>query len=807
MASLFTPPFLDVGAGITPSDGALLYFNVVGSETDKNVYTTAAATTPHANPVVADSKGVFPQIFLSGDYDWVLTDKNGVQKNTGSVSELATPNSQDAWLAYSETPTQTSTTTFTVAGDQTATFQVGRRLKAVDSSDLYGTITSSAFSSVTTVTVLLDTGVLSGSLASVLVGISSTEREIGAATANFWDGTATGVNRTLTDKLNNRVNGEDKGADNTGATDSTASLTDDNFTQNSVVHLGNGLFKMNKWMEDVSLDGNGSSTNIEPFSEVTNDGFALSLGGHVLPHGNWDKHWVRDLSIDTGGSAAAGGCIRFDDEDVLDGSDLSSGSYVLENLSLRANNGICVKSEFGSIGNIFNHLAYHTSDYGHWAQNNQFSLQHTGANTWNQCHWQRIDLAAVYLNDTAAGRGGWTFNQNIMEQNYGFGIFAKSIAGTENASTVPLTLNQMWFEKNGTEATPPGPTTVTIDSVVYTPKDMYFENFNSIVLNGTYTKSMDVLGSDVACYDCRHDSSTGYYSVTKDARSTINLTNPSGSSGFGSVNEWSHTAPSSIPAYASNASPSLRMAHRALQASATTRTVNSIAFEKAAYTWVGSPTVSQITTDGLIHSACTEVTASASTTVYATEASSEIPGYYANRTNVTGITQANPAVVTDVGHGLATGTRINIVNVTGMIEVNTNTYVVTKLTADTYEINVDSTSFTPYVSGGTTGTSKYWVVLSIAVKVISGIDNIETFVMAGASNVATVRTGVVDEWVTTVCMVDMQAQPTLNSVLPRLTAGSGGACTVRIADYQCSAFKTKQEASDFIHSGIYEYTA
>ena len=90
MAGLLTLPFFDVGAGISPADGALLYFNVVGSETDKDTYTTAAATTPHANPIVADSKGVFPAIYLSGDYDWVLTDKNLVQINTGSVSEFAT---------------------------------------------------------------------------------------------------------------------------------------------------------------------------------------------------------------------------------------------------------------------------------------------------------------------------------------------------------------------------------------------------------------------------------------------------------------------------------------------------------------------------------------------------------------------------------------------------------------------------------------------------------------------------------------------------------------------------------------------
>jgi hypothetical protein len=96
MASLFTPPFLDIGAGLQPADGALLNFYVVGSGTRKNTFTTAAATagTEHANPVVADALGVFPAIYIQGDYDWVLTDKNAVQKNTGSVSEFVTGSGQ-----------------------------------------------------------------------------------------------------------------------------------------------------------------------------------------------------------------------------------------------------------------------------------------------------------------------------------------------------------------------------------------------------------------------------------------------------------------------------------------------------------------------------------------------------------------------------------------------------------------------------------------------------------------------------------------------------------------------------------------
>ena len=88
---------MDVGSGITPSDGAKLAFKIVGSDTDKDTYTTAAGASgpSHANPVIADSVGVFAQIFLIGDYDWILTNKNDVQISTGSVSEFVTTGSSE----------------------------------------------------------------------------------------------------------------------------------------------------------------------------------------------------------------------------------------------------------------------------------------------------------------------------------------------------------------------------------------------------------------------------------------------------------------------------------------------------------------------------------------------------------------------------------------------------------------------------------------------------------------------------------------------------------------------------------------
>ena len=69
---------------------------------------------------------------------------------------------------------------------------------------------------------------------------------------------------------------------------------------------------------------------------------------------------------------------------------------------------------------------------------------------------------------------------------------------------------------------------------------------------------------------------------------------------------------------------------------------------------------------------------------------------------ISNITNANPAVVTATAHGFVTGNLISIADVTGMTEVNGNSYIITVLTPDTFELNgVDSSSYGIYSSGGT----------------------------------------------------------------------------------------------------------
>jgi hypothetical protein len=74
--------------------------------------------------------------------------------------------------------------------------------------------------------------------------------------------------------------------------------------------------------------------------------------------------------------------------------------------------------------------------------------------------------------------------------------------------------------------------------------------------------------------------------------------------------------------------------------------------------------------------------------------------------SISGITQANPAVVTATSHGYNNGDHVIINSVTGMVEVNGKTFKVANKTTNTFELqdvdgnNIDSSSFTAYVSGG-----------------------------------------------------------------------------------------------------------
>ncbi|WP_421782602.1 hypothetical protein [Kiloniella litopenaei] len=74
------------------------------------------------------------------------------------------------WLDWGHTPTYVATDKFSVPGDQTAAYTVGRRVRITDSGTKYGTITAASYTSLTTVTIELDSGTLS-SPSAVALGV------------------------------------------------------------------------------------------------------------------------------------------------------------------------------------------------------------------------------------------------------------------------------------------------------------------------------------------------------------------------------------------------------------------------------------------------------------------------------------------------------------------------------------------------------------------------------------------------------------------------------------------------------------
>jgi len=142
---------------------------IAGSSTLATTFTSASEATPNANSntlastVILNAAGLNPAggFWLSSgvSYKFVIRNASGVVvetvDNITGVTSAAASNTQ--WVASGVAPTFVSGTSFTLAGDQTTAFHVGRRQQfTVTAGTVYGTITVSAFAALSTITVLMD---------------------------------------------------------------------------------------------------------------------------------------------------------------------------------------------------------------------------------------------------------------------------------------------------------------------------------------------------------------------------------------------------------------------------------------------------------------------------------------------------------------------------------------------------------------------------------------------------------------------------------------------------------------------------
>ena len=165
MAYYLSPVFQDAqlatSTGI-PLVGGKLYTYLSSSTTLATVYQDDAGGSSHTNPIILNARGEPPApIWINGGQSikFALHDAADVPIRTiDDVTGIGDPtgitNTVSEWMTFSHAPTYVSAASFTVAGNQTADLNVGRRVKIpVSGNTSYGTITASTFGVVTTVTI------------------------------------------------------------------------------------------------------------------------------------------------------------------------------------------------------------------------------------------------------------------------------------------------------------------------------------------------------------------------------------------------------------------------------------------------------------------------------------------------------------------------------------------------------------------------------------------------------------------------------------------------------------------------------
>jgi hypothetical protein len=169
----------------SPANGAKLFSYAANTTTKQPTYADLAGSSQNANPIVLDAGGNIPasgEVRLTAGvaYKFVLAPANDTDPPASPywTKDYVSGVTDSSSVTASEwnlgpTPTYISANSFSLVGDQTAVFTVGRRVKTVNTGGtLYGTVISATYSSVTTVVIAVDgVGSIDSGLSSVSYGI------------------------------------------------------------------------------------------------------------------------------------------------------------------------------------------------------------------------------------------------------------------------------------------------------------------------------------------------------------------------------------------------------------------------------------------------------------------------------------------------------------------------------------------------------------------------------------------------------------------------------------------------------------
>ena len=206
-------PFLDLNGD--PYSGAQLFAYTAGSATKVTLTQDEAGVVSHANPIILNTRGEIANGAGATKLAWqeegtkldlVLAPSTDTDPPVSAISTWEdmsgindTTTTNDQWVG-GPAPTYVSASTFTLVGDQTTEFHVGRRLKTTNTGGtVYGTISVSAYTSLTTITIITDSSTLDSGLSAVSYGfLTQTNKSLPLDASAVYIGTAQGTADVLT---------------------------------------------------------------------------------------------------------------------------------------------------------------------------------------------------------------------------------------------------------------------------------------------------------------------------------------------------------------------------------------------------------------------------------------------------------------------------------------------------------------------------------------------------------------------------------------------------------------------------------
>lgn len=219
----------------------------------------------------------------------------------------------------------------------------------------------------------------------------------------------------------------------------------------------------------------------------------IDFGRHAE---DWNFYSIKNLAFDGNGKQSDG--VRFNDK--TPGLEEFGGRWSFRYCKFtNAKRGAF--HEKGNIGNRYRDCSFKNNDFGLYLMSpSGGEVMHTGATYMEGGEVSGSALAGIYVNDSQEGTGQHTFNNVIIEDNPGFGVFMDLNGKVPYSGVV---FDNVWLESNATSPS------VTIGGQTYTPRNIRLDNVPAVEFRNMYLSNIELNNSKAVASNCRIDDAQG----------------------------------------------------------------------------------------------------------------------------------------------------------------------------------------------------------------------------------------------------------------------------------------------------------